>query len=144
MKIHLGFLLRNLAGSQLSYENEDLGQQNIFFKFWQENTSTKWGTWSPEMWKVLPTIKRKRLRPELGSSCFRGPAKMHSEFCFNPLNLYLVSWWLNFICSAKNFAIEELGHLYWSNSMVTQETLGQGGDWGSSSFTVLQFQHFQY
>lgn len=60
-----------------------LGTEDIF---------PKWEIWSLDMLKVLPTVKGKRLRPELGFSRFYGPAKqMHTEFCLSPLNLYLVS-----------------------------------------------------
>lgn len=47
-------------------------------------------------------------------------SQLHIEFCLNPLNLYLVSWQLNFSCSAKNCATEKLLHLYLSNSSLVK------------------------
>lgn len=53
--------------------------------------------------------KRKRSETECVSFCFYLlSSQMHAEFCLNSLNLYLVSWWLNFIFSATNCDIKKL------------------------------------
>ena len=73
----------------------------------------KRGTLNLKMSQVLPTVKGKRLETQLVSFCFHlSSSQMHAEFCLNPLNLYLVFWWLNFIFSATNCGIKKLLQLY--------------------------------